>query len=261
MMHVKHIAVGNRLLPLSFNCIPGEVVHVVGPNGSGKSTLLSAISGTLSSQDSVSGEVYISNGDNGNNSDLLAMPLSEQAHLRGYLCQQSRPVFNVDVFQYLALSLPFGVKITDTKARDAVNEVIQLVQLQDKLHRSIQTLSGGEWQRVRLAGVCLQVWRSINPYSKILILDEPAAPLDIAQEGLLYQLITEVADQGISVLVANHDLNRTLRHADKVLLLSNGVLHSSGKAEEVLTEEGLGQVFNTQVRRVMVEDKPYLLFE
>lgn len=254
-MQVKHIAVGNRLLPLSFDCNPGEVVHVVGPNGSGKSTLLSAISGTLSGESSVSGEVSVSNGN------LLSMSLPEQAQLRGYLCQQSRPVFNVDVFQYLALSLPCGVKITDSKARDAVNEVIQLVQLQDKLHRSIQTLSGGEWQRVRLAGVCLQVWRSINPYSQILILDEPAAPLDIAQEGLLYQLINEVADQGIGVLVANHDLNRTLRHADKVLLLSNGVLHSSGKAEEILTEEGLAEVFSTQVRRVMVEDKPYLLFE
>nr|WP_321280934.1 vitamin B12 ABC transporter ATP-binding protein BtuD [uncultured Vibrio sp.] len=255
MMHVKHIAVGNRLLPLSFECNAGEIMHVVGPNGSGKSTLLAAISGMLTSHDSVSGEVSVKSGD------LLAMPLSEQAYLRGYLCQQSRPVFNVDVFQYLALSLPSGVKIADSNVRDAVNEVIALVQLQDKLHRSIQTLSGGEWQRVRLAGVCLQVWRNINPYSQLLILDEPAAPLDIAQEGLLYQLIAEVAAQGIGVLVANHDLNRTLRHADKVLLLSNGVLHSSGKAEDVLTEEGLGEVFNTQVKRVMVEEKPYLLFE
>jgi vitamin B12 transport system ATP-binding protein len=255
MMHVKHIAVGNRLLPLSFECNAGEIVHVVGPNGSGKSTLLAAISGTLSSQDSVSGEVIVNNGD------LLDMPLSEQAYVRGYLCQQSRPVFNVDVFQYLALSLPTGVKIGDTAVRDAVNSVIKLVQLEDKLHRSIQTLSGGEWQRVRLAGVCLQVWRTINPYSQLMILDEPAAPLDIAQEGLLYQLIAEVAAQGVGVLIANHDLNRTLRHANKVLLLSNGVLHSSGTAEDVLTEEGLGEVFNTQVRRVMVEEKPYLLFE
>ena len=254
-MYVKHITVGNRLLPLSFECNAGEIVHVVGPNGSGKSTLLAAISGTLTSHDSVSGEVSVNSGD------LLTMHLSEQAYLRGYLCQQSRPVFNVDVFQYLALSLPSGVKISDSKVRDAVNAVIELVQLQDKLHRSIQTLSGGEWQRVRLAGVCLQVWRSINPYSQLLILDEPAAPLDIAQEGLLYQLIAEVAAQGVGVLVANHDLNRTLRHADKVLLLNNGVLHSSGKAEDVLTEEGLGEVFNTQVRRVMVEEKPYLLFE
>ncbi|HHX8279162.1 TPA: vitamin B12 ABC transporter ATP-binding protein BtuD [Vibrio diabolicus] len=254
MMHVKHMSVGSRLLPLSFECKAGEIVHVVGPNGSGKSTLLAAISGTLSYREGMSGEVYV--GDK----NLLTLPLSEQAHVRGYLCQQSRPAFNVDVFQYLALSLPSGAEIADVKVRDAVNMVVKLVQLQDKLHRSIQTLSGGEWQRVRLAGVCLQVWRTINPFSQFLILDEPAAPLDIAQEGLLYQLINAMAAQGIGVLVANHDLNRTLKHADKVLLLNNGVLHSSGNADTVLTEEALGEVFNTQVKKVIVDEQPYLIF-
>ncbi|MFG6245458.1 vitamin B12 ABC transporter ATP-binding protein BtuD [Vibrio diabolicus] len=255
MMHVKHMSVGSRLLPLSFECKAGEIVHVVGPNGSGKSTLLAAISGTLSHRDGMSGEVYV--GDK----NLLTLPLSEQAHVRGYLCQQSRPAFNVDVFQYLALSLPSGAEIADIKVRDAVNMVVELVQLQDKLHRSIQTLSGGEWQRVRLAGVCLQVWRTINPFSQFLILDEPAAPLDIAQEGLLYQLINAMAAQGIGVLVANHDLNRTLKHADKVLLLNNGVLQSSGNADTVLTEEALGEVFNTQVKKVIVDEQPYLIFD
>ncbi len=254
-MHVKHMSVGSRLLPLSFECKAGEIVHIVGPNGSGKSTLLAAISGTLSHRDGMSGEVYV--GDK----NLLTLPLSEQAHVRGYLCQQSRPAFNVDVFQYLALSLPSGAEIADIKVRDAVNMVVELVQLQDKLHRSIQTLSGGEWQRVRLAGVCLQVWRTINPFSQFLILDEPAAPLDIAQEGLLYQLINAMAAQGIGVLVANHDLNRTLKHADQVLLLNNGVLHSSGSADTVLTEEALGEVFNTQVKKVIVDEQPYLIFD
>lgn len=254
-MHVKHMSVGSRLLPLSFECKAGEIVHVVGPNGSGKSTLLAAISGTLSYREGMSGEVYVGN------KNLLTLPLSEQAHVRGYLCQQSRPAFNVDVFQYLALSLPSGAEIADIKVRDAVNMVVELVQLQDKLHRSIQTLSGGEWQRVRLAGVCLQVWRTINPFSQFLILDEPAAPLDIAQEGLLYQLINAMAAQGIGVLVANHDLNRTLKHADKVLLLNNGVLHSSGNADTVLTEEALGEVFNTQVKKVIVDEQPYLIFD
>lgn len=254
-MHVKHMSVGSRLLPLSFECKAGEIVHVVGPNGSGKSTLLAAISGTLSHREGMSGEVYVGN------KNLLTLPLSEQAHVRGYLCQQSRPAFNVDVFQYLALSLPSGAEIADIKVRDAVNMVVELVQLQDKLHRSIQTLSGGEWQRARLAGVCLQVWRTINPFSQFLILDEPAAPLDIAQEGLLYQLINAMAAQGIGVLVANHDLNRTLKHADKVLLLNNGVLHSSGNADTVLTEEALGKVFNTQVKKVIVDEQPYLIFD
>lgn len=71
-----------------------------------------------------------------------------------------------------------------------------------------------------------------------------------------------MAAQGIGVLVANHDLNRTLKHADKVLLLNNGVLHSSGSADTVLTEEALGgEVFNTQVKKVIVDEQPYLIFD
>ncbi len=65
--------------------------------------------------------------------------------------------FNIDVFQYLALSLPNGLDLTDSNSIEAVDTVLNLVQLRDKLHQSIQALSGGEWQRVRLAGVCLQV--------------------------------------------------------------------------------------------------------
>ena len=109
--------------------------------------------------------------------------------------------------------------------------------------------------------MCLQIWPSLNPYSKLLILDEPAAPLDIGQEALLYKLIDHVAKQGISVLMANHDLNRTLRHADQVLLLDKGVLQKVGSAEKVMVPERLEQVFNTRIKSITVDDATYLLFE
>ncbi|MGI9830279.1 vitamin B12 ABC transporter ATP-binding protein BtuD [Vibrio vulnificus] len=253
-MHINHISVGNRLLPLSFQCAAGEKVYVAGPNGSGKSTLLSAIAGTLSSREGAKGEVLI------NETSLLTLPLAEQAIYRAYLCQQSRPAFNVDVFQMLALSLPAGRHVAESEVQAAVRRVVELVQLQDKLHRSVQALSGGEWQRVRLAAVCLQVWRSLNPYSQLLILDEPAAPLDVAQAKWLYQLIDEMAAQGLVVLVANHDLNRVYRHADKVLLLNQGVLAAYGCAEEVMSVENLQQVFETPVKKVAVDGQPYLIF-
>ncbi|OXE29167.1 iron ABC transporter, partial [Vibrio parahaemolyticus] len=53
----------------------------------------------------------------------------------------------------------------------------------------------------------------------------------------------------------------TLKHADKVLLLSNGVLHSSGRADDVLSEAGLAEVFKTQARKVMIDERPYLIFD
>lgn len=256
MIRIKSLQVDSRLLPLSFDLKKGQVTHVIGPNGSGKSTLLTALSGV---SDGYKGEVWLGE-------RLLAdVPLNDLALYRSYLSQSARPAFNLEVFQFLALSLPSTSSDTNNEIQvkavsQAIDEICHMLEISDKLHRSIQALSGGEWQRVRLAGMCLQIWPTLNPYSNLLILDEPAAPLDIAQEALLYRLIQRVAEQGIAVIMANHDLNRTLRHADQVLLLDNGVLQALGSASEVMTPEQLALVFKTEVKSVTVDNQDYLLF-
>jgi len=257
MIQIKSLSVGSRLLPLSFDLKPGQITHVIGPNGSGKSTLLEAISGI---GDGYTGDVVL--GDK----PLSSFTLQDLSLQRAYLSQSARPAFNLEVFQFLALSLPSSAETQGSEkdgglVTQVLNEISDMLEISDKLHRSIQTLSGGEWQRVRLAGMCLQIWPSLNPYSKLLILDEPAAPLDIGQEALLYKLIERVAAQGISVLMANHDLNRTLRHADQVLLLDKGVLQHLGNAQEVMVPQQLEQVFKTQIKSISVDDDTYLLFQ
>ncbi|MFA0413520.1 vitamin B12 ABC transporter ATP-binding protein BtuD [Vibrio renipiscarius] len=251
MMHINSIHVGSRLLPLSFEAKPGEIIHVIGPNGSGKSTLLSAVSGLLESQ----GSVRI--GD----MDIKQLSLSQLADYRAFLTQSDRPVFNLEVAHYLALSIPAPAKHNTKAIEEAINELADCLQLHDKLHRSIHQLSGGEWQRVRLCAICLQIWPTLNPVAKWLILDEPAAPLDIGQEALLYRLIDKVAAMGLTVLMSNHDLNRTLKHADKALLLDKGVLQGFGCVDEVLAPSLLSRVFNTQVERVELADKSILVFD
>ncbi|KOO10035.1 iron ABC transporter, partial [Vibrio xuii] len=84
---------------------------------------------------------------------------------------------------------------------------------------------------------------------------------DIGQEGLLYKLIRKVADMGITVVMSNHDLNRTMHNADKVLLLENGVIQQCGAPETVLTEEELARVFKTQVTKALVDSKLVLIFD
>ncbi|MGY5579539.1 vitamin B12 ABC transporter ATP-binding protein BtuD [Vibrio cincinnatiensis] len=251
MIQINRLQVGTRLLPLSFQCKKGEVLHVVGPNGSGKSTLLAAVAGVLESQ----GEVML------NHTAISQLSLSELTQRRAYLSQSDRPAFNLDVFQYLALSLPQGKHYQDPAVAVALNDICSLLNLSDKLHRTIHSLSGGEWQRVRLAGSCLQIWPTLNPDGQLLILDEPAAPLDIAQEQLLYALIQQIANQGITVMMANHDLNRSLHHADQVLLLDKGIMHTFGPALHVLTEDNLADVFQTSVKRVDWHGRLYLLFD
>ena len=250
MIEVNHLQVGQRLQPLSFQSVAGEVLHVIGPNGSGKSTLLAAIAGIIASQGLVQLE----------GADLLSRSLPAQAQVRAYLSQSDKPAFHLDVFQYLVLSLPQGIRYQDPRVSEVLQELISLLSLQNKLYCSIHHLSGGEWQRVRLAGSCLQIWPTLNPFGRLLILDEPAAPLDIAQERLLYDLIQRIASDGITIIMANHDLNRSLRYADKVLLLDNGVMHSLGEPRQVLTAECIRQVFHIVVQQVKIAGQPYLVF-
>ena len=248
---VNHLHVGERLLPLSFAVQAGEIVHLVGANGSGKSTLLAAMAGVLAHQ----GQVRI------DHLNVSSASLGALARKRAYLSQSERPVFNIGVFQYLSLSVPQTVSIESPMVQEALAYLTHLMQIEDKLHRSIQQLSGGEWQRVRLVAMVLQVWRTLNPESTLLLLDEPAASLDVGQEALLYRLIQVVAEQGVSVVMANHDLNRTLRSADRVLLLDHGVLQAEGKAREVLTPARLSALFNTTVRCVEVDGEACLFFD
>ncbi len=77
----------------------------------------------------------------------------------------------------------------------------------------------------------------------------------------MYRLIDKVAAMGISVVMSNHDLNRTLKHADKALLLDKGVCVSFGPVEAVLDPESLSNVYKTQVKRVELEDRSLLVFD
>lgn len=251
MIRVSHLSVGARLLPFSLNVEAGEILHVIGPNGSGKSTFLSALSGLQEYQ----GDVYY------DQENIDGYSIEALASQRAFLSQSDRPAFNLVVAQYLALSVP-NSKLHDTKLIDeTVSELAQLLELGDKLHRSIHNLSGGEWQRVRLCAICLQIWPTLNPAAKLLILDEPAAPLDIGQESLLYRLIQKVADMGLTVVMSNHDLNRTLNYADQVVLFDKGVMLQFGTPHEVLTEQQLESVFNTRVTKAVVNQKSVLLFD
>lgn len=251
MIQINGLSVGSRLLPMSFTCERGEIVHLVGPNGSGKSTLLAAIAGV----ETFLGQVVIDDTDTKNCS------LEDLALLRAFLSQTERPAFNIPVFRYLALSIPTHCIVQQSVFNDVIREVAQEVQIEDKLHRSIFQLSGGEWQRVRLAGICLQIWPSINPLAKLLLLDEPAASLDIGQEKLLYKLIQKVADKGISVVMANHDLNRSLKHADKAIMLERGVVVNSGRVSDVINAALVSRVFKTKVTLERVNGSNILIFE
>lgn len=237
MITVKDLAVDHRLLPCSFSIDAGEVLHLLGPNGSGKSTLIAALAGDIPHQ----GEIKM--GDK----HLNETTLSEQAELRSYLQQSGRPTFNVPVFKYLQVSVPKWVHQASDAFTVVFAHLTEQFELKDKLHKPINHLSGGEWQRVRIVATCLQIWPEYNPHAKFVLFDEPAAALDIRFDSKFHQLAKHLADMGLTVIIANHDLNRSLHHADRVMLLSNGVLKYSGLPSEALTVERVKEVYQTSV--------------
>jgi iron complex transport system ATP-binding protein len=106
--------------------------------------------------------------------------------------------------------------------------------------RPVDSLSGGEWQRVRLA-------RALAQEPRALVLDEPTASLDVRHEMELLELVRRLVDGGMAGLVITHQLNLAARFADRMLLLDRGRLAAEGTPAEVLTRETLGRVFEWPV--------------
>jgi vitamin B12 transport system ATP-binding protein len=141
----------------------------------------------------------------------------------------------------------------DSQQKTLLEEVAAALGIEDKLPRHVSQLSGGEWQRVRLAAVILQIHPGGNPHGQLLLLDEPMNSLDVAQQVALDRLLSALSRQGIAVVMSSHDLNHTLRHAHRVWLLKRGQLIASGTRDSVLTPPNLAKAYDMSFRRLDIE--------
>lgn len=240
MLECHKLNVPGRLQAFTGRVNPGCRVHIIGPNGAGKTSLLARIAGMLDGEGSVSLAGY----------QLDSLSGKALSQLRGYLCQQSTPASLMPVFQYLSLHQPAGA---DPVLLDqTVVMLTSALHLQDKLSRPVTRLSGGEWQRVRLVAVLLQVWPTLNPHAHLLLLDEPMNSLDVAQQLALDRLITQFCASGNIAVISDHDLNHTLHHAHQVWLMAGGRVDIAGTREEVMQVSRLSPVFGVdfQIHRV-----------
>jgi iron complex transport system ATP-binding protein len=124
--------------------------------------------------------------------------------------------------------------------RAAVRSALERCDADTLAARSIDALSGGEWQRVRLA-------RALAQEPAVLVLDEPTASLDVRHEMELLELIRRLVDEGLAGLVITHELNLAARYADRILLLSDGQVVAEGAPKDVLVESILSRVFEWPV--------------
>ncbi|MCR1573593.1 MAG: vitamin B12 ABC transporter ATP-binding protein BtuD [Klebsiella aerogenes] len=236
LMQLLDVAEAGRLSPFTADVRPGEIIHLVGPNGAGKSTLLARMAGLTSGP----GLITL------NQRALAQWPAAELARHRAYLNQQQLPPFAMPVWHYLSLHMQ------DSAPQELLNEIAGQLGLSDKLGRQVNQISGGEWQRVRLAAVILQIHRRANPAGQLLLLDEPMNSLDVAQQAALDNVLASLCALGIAIVMSSHDLNHTLRHAQRAWLICEGQMIACGETYEVLSEENLTAAYHIAFQRVEV---------
>ena len=213
-----------------FGLDAGDFVGLVGPNGAGKTTLLRGLLGLLKPR---SGE------------RRLNPPGADTAVVFGYVPQEKAvdPYFPLSVLdvvlmgRYRVLGPGRRPAPHDRKAALACLGHVQLENLADE---SFQDLSGGQKQRVLLA-------RALATEPHVLVLDEPTSAMDLAAEKGLMAVIEERHEaQGLTVVLAAHDLNLIARFASKIAIIAGGKVHS-GPPRELLEARQLREVYGVDV--------------
>jgi energy-coupling factor transport system ATP-binding protein len=204
----------------------GELVVVAGYTGTGKSTLLGLFSGLVPAftGGTLSGDVRF------DGRSLVGTPARDRAHLVGHVVQDPAAGFVTDTVEE---ELAYGMEqlgLDGSRMRRRVEETLDLLGISDLRRRALRTLSGGEQQRVAIGAV-------LTMHPKVLMLDEPTSALDpTAAEDVLATLARLVQDVGITVLLAEHRLERVVPFADRLCLLTgDGSLRVGDPAELLAT--------------------------
>ncbi|MFJ3941112.1 ABC transporter ATP-binding protein [Streptomyces parvus] len=207
----------------------GELCLVVGHTGVGKSTLLGAVNGLV--PHFTGGTLYGTVTVDGR--DTADHPPRELADVVGVVGQDPLDGFVTDtVEEELAYAME-QLAISPTVMRKRVEETLDLLGLADLRHRALYELSGGQQQRVAIGSV-------LTAHPRVLVLDEPTSALDpTAAEEVLAAVTRLVHDLGVTVLLAEHRLERVVQYADRVIHLPGNGRVVSGPPSEIFTTSSI----------------------
>jgi len=207
----------------------GALTALVGPNGSGKSTLVRAMIGRVPVE---RGRIRIDGDD--------ALGLTRRAFARrvAVVTQRDEPAFPLLGREYIALGRFAHSSLFRAAQPDdpAVDQAAARAGVAAFLDRRTDQLSGGEWQRMRIA-------RALAQGGEALVLDEPTTFLDIGHEMALFELLAELARGGLAVLLVSHQLNLVSRFASQVVLLHRGRVAAAGTPNDVMRGSVLESVY------------------
>lgn len=217
----------NILSNISFNIKPAEFLGVIGPNGAGKSSLLRLVQRAILPQQ---GQLRLKQ------QALIDYSQTSLAKLIAVVAQTASPLFALTTEEVATLGLlPYKnwYQSNTEQDRQSVKQALHRVGLANKALQQVDTLSGGEQQRLYIAKALVQ-------QPELLLLDEPTNHLDVLYQHQILQLVCSLK---ISVLACLHDLNLAALYCDKLLLLNQGQQMAFGSPEQVLQPAILQQVF------------------
>jgi molybdate transport system ATP-binding protein len=233
-------------LNLSIDCIinQGEFVTIYGPSGAGKTTLLRIIAGLIRPDNG-----YLSVGDHTWYDSQKSINLKPQSRCVGLVFQDYALFPNMTVKENIKYA------IGNNKNGKAVNEVLELMNLEDLINRKPDTLSGGQKQRVALA-------RSLVKMPEILMLDEPMSALDIDKRHRIQNYLLEAHKKfNLTTILVSHDIGEIFKLSNAVIMLENGKIIRQGPPSDIFINKGISGNFQFagEVLKMSKEDVIYIV--
>jgi zinc/manganese transport system ATP-binding protein len=242
--HVTLSLGGVRILAdVGFDVGEGEFIGVLGPNGSGKTTLMRAILGLLPAQ---SGRITV-----------FGEPARRGAPGVAYLPQtrSAPPAVPVSGRDFLASAVNgerWGMPLVSAADGRAVDEALAMVGGTTLARRPLSRMSGGERQRLLVAGALIG-------HPRLLLLDEPLISLDQHQQHLIVDLVRRLSRElGLTVLFSAHELNQLLGAIDRILYLGHG--HAAvGTVDEVMTPATLSRLYGAPIEVIRAGGRIFVM--
>lgn len=214
----------------------GEKIAIIGPSGCGKSTLLRCLNMI---EKPTSGQILYHNED----ITKKDVDLSQIRRKMGMVFQQFNLFPHLTVLNNITLApVKLGI-LTEKEAKTKALKLLESIDLKDKANHYPDELSGGQKQRVAIVRTLI-----MNP--EIILLDEPTSALDPEMVGEVLELISDIAEKGITTIIVSHEMNFVKNFANRILFIDEGKISHDGTVEATFnnkTNERL-QEFLTQTQ-------------
>jgi len=232
-VHARYGAI-TALRGVSINVSQGELVALLGVNGAGKSTTLGCIAGVLRPWQ---GGIAFEGGS------IVGKPPEQIARLGISLVPEGRDIFpSLTVEENLRLGA--FTRSERTEYRRNLDEVYDLFPvLKERLQQPGGTLSGGEQQQLAIA-------RALMSSPRLLMLDEPSLGLAPALVDQIFELIARLHQRGVTILLVEQNVDRTLEIVDRAYLMNTGLIESQGTAQQLRSRADIESIYMGVGRQV-----------